>query len=118
MCCLVAVYAAPADPKDIPIVAQETIIEPDGSYRYNYETGDGVKASQVGDLKQIDKETVGISQGSYSWQGDDGKTYTVTYIADENGFQPTGEHLPVPPEIPAAIQKSLAYLATAPPPKE
>lgn len=103
----------------VPIISQEQEIFPDGKYKFSYESGDGSKASQEGGLKQIDKETTaGVAQGSFTYQGDDGKTYSVTYIADENGYQPQGEHLPVPPEIPPAIQRALEYLATAPPQTE
>ena len=50
--------------------------------------------------------------GSYSYIGDDGQTYTVTYTADENGFHAEGAHLPTPPPIPEEILKSLQLTDT------
>jgi len=64
----------------------------------SFETSDGNKQDAQGTLKDAGSEHEGIVvHGSYSFVGDDGKTYTVTYVADENGFQPQGDHLPVAP---------------------
>jgi len=101
--CFVA--AKPADPAKAPpatIVSQTQSLDASGTYAFQYETSDGTKQDQAGVLKDIQNEGAepgkGISMtGSYTFVGDDGQTYTVTYIADENGFQPSGAHLPTPP---------------------
>lgn len=52
-----------------------------------------------------------VIQGSYSYTAPDGTPITITYVADENGFRAEGAHLPTPPPIPEAIQRSLALIA-------
>jgi len=61
------------------------------------ETSDGKRHQEEGELKNAGTENEAmVVRGSYSYVGDDGQTYTVNYIADENGFQPEGAHLPKP----------------------
>eukprot|EP00099_Drosophila_melanogaster_P001857 NP_001097523.1 cuticular protein 65Ax1 [Drosophila melanogaster] len=68
------------------------------NYSYAVETSDGTSKSEEGVLKNAGTELEAIStHGSFSYVGPDGQTYTVTYVADENGFQPQGAHLPVAP---------------------
>lgn len=64
------------------------------SYSYEYETSNGIKANENGELKQIGEEKGIAAQGGYSYTAPDGTLISVTYVADENGFQPQGDHLP------------------------
>ena len=72
----------------------------------SFEADNGIVVNESGNLKEIGPtvEDSGIvSRGSYSYVGDDGSIYTVNYVADENGFQATGAHLPTPPPIPGHV---------------
>ncbi|XP_037718062.1 larval cuticle protein 65Ag1-like [Drosophila subpulchrella] len=92
----VALFAvALAAPADEDILRYESIVEPE-SFAFKWETSGGATAEAEGVVKNpgSDHEALAV-KGSYSYEGPDGVTYTVTYIADENGFQPQGEHLPV-----------------------
>ncbi|CAG5015068.1 unnamed protein product [Parnassius apollo] len=90
------------------ILRYENEINEEG-YHYAYETSDGIKAEQNGRVIPGAGPEEGSLQvsGSYSYVGDDGQTYTITYTADENGYQASGDHLPTPPPIPEEILRSL-----------
>lgn len=62
---------------------------------FSVDTSDGFQKEEQGEIKNAgtDEESLAVT-GSYSYVGDDGKTYSVKYTADENGFQPEGEHIP------------------------
>lgn len=64
-------------------------------YIFSVDTSDGFQKEEQGEIKNVgtDEEALAVT-GSYSYVGDDGKTYSVKYTADENGFQPEGEHIP------------------------
>jgi len=83
----------------------------------SFETGNGIIAEESGFLKNAgNPETEAqVVQGSSSYTSPEGQQIRLTYLADENGFQPQGAHLPTSPPIPAAIQRALDYLATLPP---
>merc|ERR1712117_973763 len=60
--------------------------------------------------------TVVVMEGSYSYVGADGNTWTVDWYADETGYHPSAPHLPVPveplfPEIKAAVEAQLRFAA-------
>ncbi|XP_071442475.1 endocuticle structural glycoprotein SgAbd-8-like [Hetaerina americana] len=101
----------------IPILKYESEVNHDGSYRYSYETGNEIAVEEKGELKNrgVEGQEAQSAVGSYSYTAPDGTRITVTYTADENGFQPQGAHLPTPPPVPAAIQRALDYIASLPP---
>ncbi|XP_077291770.1 larval cuticle protein LCP-17-like [Arctopsyche grandis] len=101
---------------DAPILKQSLDIGVDGSYQFNYETGNGISAQETGSLKNVGAENEAqVAQGSAQWTAPDGTPIQLTYIADENGFQPQGAHLPTPPPVPEAILRALEYIRQHPP---
>lgn len=81
--------------KDFPI---DSIPNATSLLLSSFETSDGVAKQEQGELKTFGPESAAVvARGSYSFLGDDGVTYTVNYVADENGFKAEGAHLPVAP---------------------
>ncbi|CAG4937480.1 endocuticle structural glycoprotein SgAbd-2-like [Colias croceus] len=100
----------------IPILRQNQEINPDGSYQWSYETGNGIAAQEQGYLKNagIKDAEAQVAQGSFSYTSPEGIPIALTYVADENGFRAEGAHLPTPPPIPAAIARALQYIQSQP----
>lgn len=60
-----------------------------------YETSNGISQQETGEIVNAGQESESIAvRGQYSFTGLDGVTYTVTYVADGDGFRPEGAHLP------------------------
>ena len=100
----------------MPTIRFESVNNGDGSYQYVYETGNGINADEQGSVKNAGSESeASVAQGSFSYTSPEGTPIQISYIADENGFQPVGDHLPTPPPIPEAIERALKILAALPP---
>ncbi|KAJ8668806.1 hypothetical protein QAD02_000065 [Eretmocerus hayati] len=85
----------------------------DGSYAYSYDTENGISVAEQG--RPVAKPgPVEVVQGQFSYTAPDGTPIQVSYVADENGFQARGAHLPTPPPIPPEILRALAYNAAHP----
>uniref|UniRef100_A0A182M1K2 Cuticular protein RR family n=1 Tax=Anopheles culicifacies TaxID=139723 RepID=A0A182M1K2_9DIPT len=91
----------------IPILRYENINNGDGSYRFDYATGNGIQHQEEGFLRNLGPEkSEQVVSGGYSYTAPDGQLYSVQYKADANGFQPVGDHLPTPPPLPPALQEA------------
>ncbi|XP_060535365.1 pupal cuticle protein 20-like isoform X2 [Cylas formicarius] len=89
----------------IPIIRYVNNNPGDGTYNYLYETGNGINADETGDARGDGTK----ARGSFSYTAPDGQRISLQYTADENGFRPSGAHLPTPPPIPEAILRSIEY---------
>ncbi|CAG5040117.1 unnamed protein product [Parnassius apollo] len=114
-------------PTIIPIVSQSEELDANGTYKFSFETGNGIKREEISFDKIIPKTTsrssnskeeeesdysdeIHVQQGSYSYTAPDGTIITLRYIANENGFQPIGNHLPRAP-APAQISSASSKMS-------
>ncbi|KAF7287144.1 larval cuticle protein LCP-17-like [Rhynchophorus ferrugineus] len=107
------------DPRQAQILKSDFDIQPEGSYQYAYETDNGIAAQEQGNIQpQGPEQAIKSVSGSFQFLTPENEQIQVSYIADENGYQPSGNALPTPPPIPIAIQRALEYIAAHPPPPE
>ncbi|XP_040581758.1 uncharacterized protein [Lepeophtheirus salmonis] len=76
-------------------------------FSFAFETENGIKQQVVGSTIDVGGKSVVVMKGSYEYIGDDGQIYVVDWIADENGFQPSGPH--IPKEIIDAVQAQIVF---------
>lgn len=74
------------------IVSQDSDFDVN-NYRFNYLTDNGISAGESGVVEAGENGGTRVT-GFYEYIGADGLKYRVDYTADENGFHPTGAHLP------------------------
>ncbi|GJQ69730.1 hypothetical protein Trydic_g22296 [Trypoxylus dichotomus] len=83
------------DYKTATILQQDYTNEGAGNYNFAYHTSDGMSREEKAELKNVGSENEAlVVQGSFTYVGVDGVTYTVNYVADENGYRPSAEHIP------------------------
>lgn len=100
--CLIAFACAE---KDASVVKSEQDVGID-NFNYAYETSNGITAHESGSLKG---ESIDVT-GEFSFTAPDGTKVKVAYTADESGFHPVGDHLPVAPEVPEYIARAIKLL--------
>lgn len=98
--------AKPDDESHAEVLSRSEDVRPDG-FDLKVETNNHIQESRSGDVH-------GNIHGDFSWLAPGGEEVKITYVADENGYQPSGALLPTPPPIPVEIQRGLDYLAAHP----
>ncbi|KAK4326489.1 hypothetical protein Pmani_003015 [Petrolisthes manimaculis] len=87
--------------EEIPILRHDFVLEDDGRYNLDVETGNGIQVSQSGSPDGPEDSVV--KSGFFSYTAPDGTPVYVKFVADENGYQPESDLLPVAPEFPHEI---------------
>lgn len=73
------------------------------------ETTNNIQESRSGDVQ-------GNIHGDFAWISPEGEHIQVSYVANENGYQPSSNILPTPPPVPEAILRAIQYIAAHPSP--
>ncbi|XP_069974714.1 flexible cuticle protein 12-like [Penaeus vannamei] len=79
----------------IPILKDDRSQDAYGGYSFSYGTGNGIYRDEVG------RQNYGqVTQGGWSYTSPEGVPVKITFVADQGGYQPSGNVLPVAPALP------------------
>ncbi|XP_066943601.1 cuticle protein AM1274-like [Macrobrachium rosenbergii] len=91
----------PEAPAPIAILRNDRVQNEDGTFNFEFEGDNGIIVSGSGSPSG-ENGTV-VQTGNYKYTSPDGTVVELTYVADEKGFQPQSDSLPVAPEFPHPI---------------
>nr|XP_027228501.1 cuticle protein AMP1A-like [Penaeus vannamei] len=78
-----------------PILKDDRSQDAYGGYSFSYGTGNGIYRDEVG------RQNYGqVTQGGWSYTSPEGVPVKITFVADQGGYQPSGNVLPVAPALP------------------
>ncbi|XP_027218498.2 cuticle protein AMP1A [Penaeus vannamei] len=107
--CLAAVAAAAPRPQDGPPVAilrDDRHDDGNGNFNYAFESEDGTSVSAAGAPGAAGQSNI---QGSFRFTLPDGTIAEVSYTADEEGFKPQSDLLPIAPPLPAHALEQIQF---------
>lgn len=96
-------WAATHADKNAKLVEFEHNQKRDGQYSWQYESDNQIISEEAG-------AAGAVVIGSTQYYAPDGDGIHLTYIADQDGYRATGDHLPTPPPTPELILRGLEYL--------
>lgn len=98
--------ARPGDESHAEVLSRSDDVRADG-FEAKLETDNHISETRSGDEH-------GNIHGDFGWISPEGEEVKLSYVANENGYQPSGSILPTPPPVPVEIQRALEYLAAHP----
>lgn len=98
-----AVFAVGHD--DISVVSRSESVREDG-FDFALQQSDGQVQHQSGSLSGDSL----AQKGDFAWVSPEGENIALSYVADENGYQPAGAILPVGPPTPDYVVRLVKYL--------
>ena len=102
------------DSRQAKIVNQDSEVNPDGSFYNVWDSDNNIRVQEEGSIKIHNNDEILSVSGKIAYNDDKGNPIYLTYIADENGFQPQGDHLPTLPPLPKSVARALEYIAKHP----
>lgn len=98
----ILIEGAPLEDQDLPPEQKFPAVEvhefknlADDAYSFSYRLDNGEYKKESGRFYDVGDRRVLRITGEYSYTGDDGRLYKVSYTSDENGFRASGDHLPI-----------------------